>query len=79
MSKIERTLSLLKIDITLIDKKFFIVSFTEQLDSDFISFLLDLIEAPSDTDLEDQIPDLFVNLILSYNLQFREYRSKRLM
>lgn len=79
MSKIERTLSLLKIDITLIDKKFFIVSFTEQLGSDFISFLLDLIEAPPDTDLEDQIPDLFVNLILSYNLQFREYRSKRLM
>lgn len=79
MSKIERTLSLLKIDITLIDKKFFIVSFTEQLGSDFISFLLDLIETPPDTDLEDQIPDLFVNLILSYNLQFREYRSKRLM
>jgi len=31
---------------------------------------LDLIETPPDTDLEDQIPDLFVNLILSYNLQF---------
>lgn len=45
-------------------------SVTEQLGSDFISFLLDLIETPPDTDLEDQIPDLFVNLILSYNLQF---------
>lgn len=44
--------------------------FTEQLGVDFISFLLDLIETPPDTDLEDQIPDLFVNLILSYNLQF---------
>lgn len=43
---------------------------TEQLGPDFISFLLDLIETPPDTDLEDQIPDLFVNLILSYNLQF---------
>lgn len=42
----------------------------EQLGSDFISFLLDLIENPPDSDLEDQIPDLFVNLILSYNLQF---------
>ncbi|KAJ8672586.1 hypothetical protein QAD02_003845 [Eretmocerus hayati] len=42
----------------------------EQLGSEFISFLLDLVENPPDTDLDDQIPDLFVNLILSYNLQF---------
>lgn len=48
-----------------------IISFiTEQLGSDFIAFVLDLIENPPDMDLEDQIPDLFVNLILSYNLQF---------
>ncbi|XP_018043741.1 PREDICTED: NCK-interacting protein with SH3 domain [Atta colombica] len=46
------------------------VTHLEQLGSDFISFLLDLIETPPDTDLEDQIPDLFINLILSYNLQF---------
>nr|XP_012229335.1 PREDICTED: NCK-interacting protein with SH3 domain isoform X1 [Linepithema humile] len=46
------------------------VTHLEQLGPDFISFLLDLIETPPDTDLEDQIPDLFVNLILSYNLQF---------
>lgn len=42
----------------------------EQLGPDFIAFILDLIENPPDMDLEDQIPDLFVNLILSYNLQF---------
>ncbi|KAL6442654.1 hypothetical protein ACFW04_002637 [Cataglyphis niger] len=46
------------------------VTHLEQLGPDFISFLLDLIETPPDTDLEDQIPDLFINLILSYNLQF---------
>ncbi|KAG7205248.1 hypothetical protein KM043_018328 [Ampulex compressa] len=46
------------------------VTHLEQLGTDFIAFLLDLIENPPDTDLEDQIPDLFVNLILSYNLQF---------
>lgn len=45
-------------------------SITEQLGPDFIAFVLDLIENPPDMDLEDQIPDLFVNLILSYNLQF---------
>ncbi|XP_011500220.1 PREDICTED: NCK-interacting protein with SH3 domain isoform X2 [Ceratosolen solmsi marchali] len=42
----------------------------EQVGTEFISFLLDLIENPPDTDLDDQIPDQFVNLILSYNLQF---------
>lgn len=46
------------------------VTHWEQLGPDFVSFLLDLIENPPDSDLEDQIPDSFVNLILSYNLQF---------
>ncbi|XP_017760777.1 PREDICTED: NCK-interacting protein with SH3 domain isoform X2 [Eufriesea mexicana] len=46
------------------------VTHLEQLGPDFIAFILDLIENPPDMDLEDQIPDLFVNLILSYNLQF---------
>lgn len=46
------------------------VTHLEQLGSDFVGFLLDLIENPPDMDIEDQIPDLFVNLILSYNLQF---------
>ncbi|XP_076648696.1 NCK-interacting protein with SH3 domain [Halictus rubicundus] len=46
------------------------VTHLEQLGPDFISFVLDLIENPPDMDLEDQISDLFVNLILSYNLQF---------
>lgn len=35
-----------------------------------MSFLFDLIESPPDTDVEDQIPDLFLNLVLAYNLQF---------
>ncbi len=43
--------------------------------SEFITFLLDLIETPPDTDLDDQIPDLFVNLILSYNLQFHNLEN----
>lgn len=42
----------------------------EQLGTDFIAFLLELIENPPDTDMDDQIPDLFLNLVLSYNLQF---------
>lgn len=38
----------------------------------FLSFLLDNIEYPPDTDIDDQIPDLFLNCVLSYNLQFQE-------
>jgi hypothetical protein len=45
-------------------------TFVEHLGVDFVSFLFDLIENPPDTDVEEQIPDLFLNLILAYNLQF---------
>ncbi|CAH1957588.1 unnamed protein product [Acanthoscelides obtectus] len=38
----------------------------------FLSFILDNIEYPPDTDLDEQIPDLFLNLIISFNLQFTE-------
>ncbi|XP_069703859.1 NCK-interacting protein with SH3 domain isoform X2 [Periplaneta americana] len=48
------------------------VTHMEHLGVDFISFLFDLIETPPDTDVEEQIPDLFLNLVLSYNLQFTE-------
>ncbi|XP_023720301.1 NCK-interacting protein with SH3 domain isoform X2 [Cryptotermes secundus] len=46
------------------------VTHMEHLGLDFVSFLFDLIECPPDTDVEEQIPDLFVNLVLAYNLQF---------
>jgi hypothetical protein len=47
-----------------------VCNFLEHLGLDFVSFLFDLIECPPDTDVEEQIPDLFVNLVLAYNLQF---------
>lgn len=37
-----------------------------------MSFLCDNIEYPPDTDLDEQIPDLFLNLIISFNLQFTD-------
>lgn len=37
---------------------------------DFARFLLDLIESPPETDVDEQIPDLFLTLLLAYNLQF---------
>ncbi|KAJ2952666.1 hypothetical protein O0L34_g7004 [Tuta absoluta] len=42
----------------------------EQLGVEFAEFLLDLIENPPETDVDEQIPDLFLTLLLAYNLQF---------
>lgn len=36
----------------------------------FLRYVLDNIEYPPDTDVDEQIPDLFLNLIISFNLQF---------
>lgn len=44
--------------------------FSEQLGEEFAQFLLDLIENPPETDVDEQIPDLFLTLLLAYNLQF---------
>ncbi|KPJ06171.1 NCK-interacting protein with SH3 domain [Papilio machaon] len=42
----------------------------EQLGVEFAQFLLELIENPPETDVDEQIPDLFLTLLLAYNLQF---------
>lgn len=42
----------------------------QSLGNSFINFLLDLVEDPPQQDGRQEIPDSFVGLILSYNLQF---------
>ncbi|CAK1545316.1 unnamed protein product [Leptosia nina] len=42
----------------------------DQLGVEFAQFLLELIESPPETDVDEQIPDLFLTLLLAYNLQF---------
>ncbi|XP_068629826.1 NCK-interacting protein with SH3 domain [Battus philenor] len=46
------------------------VTHFEQLGVEFAQFLLELIENPPETDVDEQIPDLFLTLLLAYNLQF---------
>lgn len=46
------------------------ITHLEQFDVDFLIFLFNMIESPPETDIDDQIPDLFLNLILAFNLQF---------
>ncbi|XP_018561929.1 NCK-interacting protein with SH3 domain isoform X2 [Anoplophora glabripennis] len=48
------------------------VTHYEFLGKRFLAFVLDNIEYPPDTDLDEQIPDLFLNLIISFNLQFTD-------
>lgn len=43
-------------------------SHTEHLNSQFVQFLLDVIEDGLPSDTTDQLPDLFVNVILAFNL-----------
>ncbi|PSN28959.1 NCK-interacting protein, partial [Blattella germanica] len=42
----------------------------EHLGVEFLTFLFEFIENPPETDVNEQIPDLFLNLVLAYNLQF---------
>lgn len=49
--------------------------FVEYLGVSFVTFILDNIECPPDTDADDQIPELFTNLIIAYNLQFTAYNE----
>jgi hypothetical protein len=44
----------------------------ELLGGNFLSFLLNNVEYPPDTDIDEQIPDLFLNCIISFNLQFQD-------
>lgn len=46
--------------------------FLDLLGRRFLSFMFDNIEYPPDTDLDEQIPDLFLNFIVSFNLQFTD-------
>lgn len=51
----------------------------EQLGVEFAQFLLELIENPPETDVDEQIPDLFLTLLLAYNLQFENPNDNLLL
>ncbi|XP_013195935.2 NCK-interacting protein with SH3 domain [Amyelois transitella] len=51
----------------------------EQLGVEFAQFLLELIEDPPETDVDEQIPDLFLTLLLAYNLQFENSADNMLL
>ena len=42
----------------------------DQWDEEYVLFLLDCIESPSEEDVEEQVPDAFLNMILSFNQHF---------
>ncbi|KAK5644434.1 hypothetical protein RI129_005734 [Pyrocoelia pectoralis] len=46
------------------------ITHLDQIGPPFLDFILNNIESPPDTDIEEQIPDLFLSFILSFNLQF---------
>lgn len=60
-------------------KKGYFLLFIEQLGVEFAEFLLELIENPPETDVDEQIPDLFLTLLLAYNLQFENIEDNILL
>lgn len=51
----------------------------EHVGSEFVSFLLAFIEEPPETDSDDIIPDTFLRVVLSYNLQFPLHSTANLV
>ena len=43
----------------------------DQWDEEYLLFLLDCIERPPVEDEEEQVPDAFLNMILSFNQHFK--------
>lgn len=46
---------------------------SEQIGTEFILLILDIIEIPPEADVLEVIPDIMINLILSLNLQFEHF------
>lgn len=46
---------------------------SEHIGTEFILFILDIIEIPPEADVLEIIPDIMINLILSLNLQFEHF------
>lgn len=68
VSRLSHSALLLSMVLSMADK--LPVTHFEQLGMEFSEFLLELIENPPETDVDEQIPDLFLTLLLAYNLQF---------
>ncbi|KAL3267784.1 hypothetical protein HHI36_006913 [Cryptolaemus montrouzieri] len=55
------------------------VTHLDLLGVQFLNFILNNIENPPDTDVDDQIPDLFLNFVISFNLQFKDHNENPVM
>lgn len=55
------------------------IYFSEMLGVSFLTFILNNIESPPDTDVDEQIPDLFLNFVISFNLQFTTDRENTIL
>ncbi|XP_022081462.1 NCK-interacting protein with SH3 domain-like [Acanthaster planci] len=51
----------------------------DQLNEEFVSYLLNNIEDPPPEDESEQVPDLFVNLVLAFNLHFTDRKANLVM
>lgn len=45
-------------------------SLIDQWDLEYVKFILETIENPPDSDIDDELPDVFLNVLLSFNQHF---------
>jgi len=57
----------------------FPIHYTEQLGARFVSFILTGLEDPRTSDFEAGLPDIYMGLLSSYNLQFQESSTNILL
>lgn len=50
-----------------------LINSIEHIGTEFILFILDIVEIPPEVDVLELIPDIMINLILSLNLQFEHF------
>ncbi|GAB0095188.1 NCK-interacting protein with SH3 domain [Sergentomyia squamirostris] len=55
------------------------VTHEEHFGKDFLLFVLNIIESPPATDINEILPDVMINLILSFNLQFDHFGNSLLL
>lgn len=50
---------------------------SEHLNADFVAFLLGVVEDGLPSDPTEQLPDIFLNLVLAFNLHHTGERSRK--
>lgn len=55
------------------------INHSEHVQADFVLFVLNIIENPPESDQCEQLPDIMINFLLAYNLQFTSFAENTIL